>query len=590
MFASLSPLAVLSPWRFFSFSPAPQNFAAMTNALLQQDVSSWKPSKHLSAAFSEVSQEEEPNKKLLEFFQKSVAQGMDHPKDLPQILHVLSSSFKKGQVSAAIDHCLGGEHPFRDLLPSWEKHKTRWEGISVSLTKNSYRPSFSIPFISSFLETFWSAIDDLDSSQRYSSIWEKYLILEILYRCSSLPFQLAKYLQIYFLTPLKVYLLVAVGSFLTLGLARLYQTYQQRPDRLVYIEKCQPVNPSVPPQPKPWNQLLSNIQQEGARIFLTGKPGSGKTSLIESLLYRQKTEPGLKKLVFVHLKIADLVTDQSFGYGEILEKIKRRMEAWQDHLVLVVDEAQRLQEHRLLDTFRTKIMDPLPRLRCLFATTSAELAPFTSNTPFVRRITQISVEEPTKEDLLHILRCEQRKYLDWPMAEELLNAIVEKVLSRADQNPEPAIGAICRATQLLKNTMERYLEKVKSNYSLPGLQKAQESLNHAESTLAEKILQGIENIGAEKEQVETLKQEVATQKRLNTEHQGRVQTIAPFFQAHKWAKERSTSLAQTLLKTPDKDAARNELLLLDFVVLPALAKKIRALAVETVALPTGVVP
>lgn len=583
-------LASLSSGRFFSFSPAPQNFATMTNALLQQDASLWKPSKHLSAAFSAVAQEEEPNKKLLEFFQKSVAQGMTHPKDLPHILHILSSSFEKGQVSAAIDHCLGGEHPFKDLLRSWEKHKTRWEGISASPTKNSYRPSFSIPLVSSFLETFWSAIDDLDSSQRYSSIWEKYLILEILYRCGSLPFQLAKYLQIYFLTPLKVYLLVAVGTFLTLGLARLYQTYQQRPDCLVYIEKCQPVNPSVPPQPKPWNQLLSTIQQEGARIFLTGKPGSGKTSLIESLLYRQKIEPGLKKLVFVHLKIADLVTDQSFGYGEILEKIKRRMEAWQDNLVLVVDEAQRLQEHRLLDTFRTKIMDPLPRLRCLFATTSVELTPFISNTPFARRITQIPVEEPTKEDLLHILQSEQRKYLDWPIPEDLLKAIVDKVLTEGGQNPEPKIGAIHRATQLLKNTVEKYRKKVKSTYTLPELQESQESLNQAKSALAEKILQGIENIRAEKELVSTLKQVVATQKRLNTEHQKRVQTITPFFQAHKWAKERSVSLAQTLLTHPEQDSARNELLLLDFVVLPALAKTIRERAVETVALPTGVDP
>lgn len=584
-------LSSLSPRRFFSLQPTPQTFESITHSLFTQDSSTWKPSPNFSITLASLDAGIR-NAKFSDFLSKSIKKGLEKPKTFPQVLQFLSSSFEKTHISQAIVHSLGVDHPLKNHLSSWETHKIRWEGSPTSPTRKSYRSSFSIPLVSSFLETFWSAIDDLDSSQRYSSIWEKYLILEILYRCCSLPFHMVKYLQIYFLRPLKVYLLVSVGSFLTLALGRLYQTYQEHPDRLVYIEKCQPVNPSVPPQLGAWKQLLTNIPQKGARIFLTGKPGCGKTSLIEELLYRQNMEPALEKLVFVHLKIADIVTDQNYGYGEILEKIKRKMEPWQERLVLIVDEAQRLQKHQqLLETFRTKIMDPLPRLRCLFATTSEEFTPFTSDEPFVRRITQIPVQEPTKADLLRILQCEQRKYLDWPIPEDLLQTIVEKVLpEELEQNPQSPVGAISRATQFLKNTVESYQKKVQSDYTLPTLQNVQESLDHAKKVLADKTMQGIQNIDPQILEIRNLEQQFTEQTDLNAAHQQRVKIISPFFQAHKWAKERSTFLAQKLLVHPEKDTMRNELLLLDFFVLPALATKIRTLAVETLALPTRVDP
>ena len=257
---------------------------------------------------------------------------------------------------------------------SWAKEKLDLEeSCETPLKQGRKFCRFSVPLISDLIDTFLSAAEALDGSQKHTSIWEKYLIMEILYKFFLTPFQLAKFLEPWLLTPLKVY--GSVGLFFSIGLFSInfYKKHlKPLPSKILYLERME-----IPSTPAPirdlaaWGELCQALKKEGARPFLIGKSGSGKSSLIDGLIYEQHLEKSpLKGFTFLAVNLSQAKIDHSFGYGAILDEIAKQIEGHEEEIVLVVDEAQNLVEGGLLHTFKEKILRKMPKVRCLFATTT----------------------------------------------------------------------------------------------------------------------------------------------------------------------------------------------------------------------------
>lgn len=257
---------------------------------------------------------------------------------------------------------------------SWAKEKLDLEESSETPLKQGRKfCRFSVPLISDLIDTFLSAVEALDGSQKHTSIWEKYLILEILYKFFLTPFQLAKFLEPWLLTPLKVY--GSVGLFFSIGLFSInfYKKHlKPLPSKILYLERMEiPLTPAPIRDLAAWGELCQALKKEGARPFLIGKSGSGKSSLINGLIYEQRLEKSpLKRFTFLAVNLSQAKIDHSFGYGAILDEIAKQIEGHEEEIVLVVDEAQNLVEGGLLNTFKEKILRKMPKVRCLFAATT----------------------------------------------------------------------------------------------------------------------------------------------------------------------------------------------------------------------------
>ena len=175
-----------------------------------------------------------------------------------------------------------------------------------------------------------------------------------------------------------------------------------------YTEKEYVTNPAIGRDEEIKELILVLLTPEKSAI-LTGKPGIGKTAIVEGLAYRiQKGEvpDALKGYSIINIKTASLIGTMPNGDSKVqlmIDELKER-----EKIILFIDEI-----HMLIGATDTSSMDfanifkeGLGRgsIKVVGATTSDEYERYIlRDKAFTRRFQRVDVPEPTKEQTIKIL-------------------------------------------------------------------------------------------------------------------------------------------------------------------------------------------
>lgn len=155
-------------------------------------------------------------------------------------------------------------------------------------------------------------------------------------------------------------------------------------------------------------QMILVLLTPEKSVILTGKPGVGKTAIVEGLAYRIEREDvpdALKGYTVIKVNTSALMGTTSSGEAKIqllLNEVKER-----EKLILFIDEIHTLigGKDEALD-FANIFKPGLDRgdIKVIGATTTEEYDRFIlRDKAFVRRFQKIVVEEPTEEQTVEIL-------------------------------------------------------------------------------------------------------------------------------------------------------------------------------------------
>ena len=174
-----------------------------------------------------------------------------------------------------------------------------------------------------------------------------------------------------------------------------------------FTEKTYITNPAIGRDEEIKQMILVLLTPEKSAI-LTGKPGVGKTAIVEGLAYRIKNNlvpDALKGYSVIKVNTAALMGTTPTGEAKVqllLNEIKE-----QEKLILFIDEIHTLIGGRDEALDFANIFKPgLDRgdIKVIGATTTDEYERFIlRDKAFVRRFQKIIVEEPTEEQTVEIL-------------------------------------------------------------------------------------------------------------------------------------------------------------------------------------------
>ena len=155
-------------------------------------------------------------------------------------------------------------------------------------------------------------------------------------------------------------------------------------------------------------QMILVLLTPEKSVILTGKPGVGKTAIVEGLAYRienNEVPDALKDYTVIKVNTSALLGTLPSGESKVqllLDEIKTR-----EKLILFIDEIHTLMGKRDESLDFANIFKPgLDRgdIKVIGATTNDEYERFIlRDKAFVRRFQKVNVEEPTEKQTIEIL-------------------------------------------------------------------------------------------------------------------------------------------------------------------------------------------
>lgn len=206
-----------------------------------------------------------------------------------------------------------------------------------------------------------------------------------------------------------------------------------------YTEKEYITNPAIGRDQEIKELILTLLTPEKSAI-LTGKPGIGKTAIVEGLAYaiqKNNVPDALKNYSVINIKTASLLGTTPTGESKVqvmIDELKQK-----EKIILFIDEIHMLigsTEESSLD-FANIFKEGLGRgsIKVVGATTSDEYERYIlRDKAFTRRFQRIDVLEPTREETIQIMlgtipKIEKNtgatlKYSDW-IQEQIMGFMVD---------------------------------------------------------------------------------------------------------------------------------------------------------------------
>ncbi len=211
--------------------------------------------------------------------------------------------------------------------------------------ENNLKKVFQAPlqFIPSLLNIFLGAFDLLNAPKRYMSLWDKNVLLDVIYKFFKIPYHLAQTIQSMFVVTARVYL-IGVSAIFTSGVAFIFfKTVNPRPYVLVGCNRVDGKETKIG-QPKAIKDIIAALLM-GLNPVIIGPSGEGKTSLVKYLV-QLKNEGCLPKLIadmdFHELDCMAMTSSMSFGCGELLASLREQTRGHENGLCLVFDDIYEL--------------------------------------------------------------------------------------------------------------------------------------------------------------------------------------------------------------------------------------------------------
>lgn len=368
-----------------------------------------------------------------------------------------------------------------------------------------FRP-LMIYFIPNLLNIFIGAFNFLDSHKKYTTLWEKHLLLEIVYKFFIIPYCLIQILQPLLIITAKVYLVTALIIVASGILLSCYQRwFRPLPDEIVNCVNLDKqaalghIEPKVG-QLEEINRLIAALEVHDS-VLLLGLSGEGKTALIHHFIQlknEKKLPQQLQDLTVYEADCGLMVSSVSFGHSELINQTKEQISGHEDKVLVFFDDFYQIATNKAAFlAFKKRFLEDKPRCKSILAVTFKEweeIKKLDIDYSFRRRTYRMKMNSSTDEQIKQIIKNYQLHFAqDVPVTDEAIETIVE-LSDEADYLPE--IGRAAKAEEIFKTAIGMSRAAINHHYDSTEFDEKELKLNH-------KSIQTIKKIIAHQQKIDT---------------------------------------------------------------------------------------
>jgi len=333
-------------------------------------------------------------------------------------------------------------------------------------------------FIPNMINFLINTLSYVDIHRKFTSLWDRFAIIDILYKFVLVPYALVKLLTPVLVVPTRVYLATAcIIAGIGLSVAAYKKWVMPVPDEILNCENLDKqmelgvIEPKVG-EPPELARMVSALLS-GSHVLLVGKSGCGKTALMERYVQLKKEGKLPKELQGLHNFAFDcsaLLGTYSYGFFETLYQTGEQIRGNEKNITLLVDELGQIAENpSCMEAFKYHLLrEGGPRL--VAATTPGGYQKIIQAVggSFGRRVQQIWLSPPEEKMVSQVLwDYLRREAADLPVGSDCVPRLIQVLR----QNPgySPDIGEIAKAKKLLKEAIGRCRCSFTADYASPEL-------------------------------------------------------------------------------------------------------------------------
>lgn len=484
------------------------------------------------------------------------------------------------------------EVPFEDIF-DWAKERQELCPLSPKQTFQQqlqvewrkFRP-FALYFIPNLINIFLGAFNFLETNKKYTSLWEKHLLLEIVYKFFLIPYCLVKVLQPLLVVTTKVY---AVAALIIASVGTFFAVYQRwfKPlsDEIVNCANLDKkfeqgyLEPKVG-QTKELASLIEHLSV-GKDVLLLGRSGEGKTALVHHLIqlnHEGKLPPQLQR---THYEIDGglLISNVSFGHAELINQTREQIAGYEGQVRIILNEFfQIVRIPNAFLAFKDRFLDTTPRpqfIACMTFKEFKELEKLDLDGSFRRRVETLAVESSSDDQNRLILT-------------EFINRVaptlsvtedaIEKVLELSDEEDQflPDLGRPSKALKIMTSAIGHCEVAFSSFYMSKELAEAQQE----ELQLKMKIVHQISADDATMSDYRAVRQKIKDLSEELEKHKQQAQKVKKLLNYQHQQKEHYYELTHQLAKAPQNPTIAEDVkkmyLLLNFYGIEATKKVLQS--------------
>lgn len=310
----------------------------------------------------------------------------------------------------------------------------------------------------------------INNQKKFTTLWEKYLLLEIAYKFFLVPHFLVKFLKPIFIVPAKVYLAATLVFFAGCLTATLYQRwFRTVPTEIVNCRNLDQDYQKGVIQPKVGQSLaiqkIVTALLSNSNILLIAKSGEGKTGLVNRLVQlknEKKLPKELTNLSFFSLHCGDLLGHGSFDHAEMIIQTKDRIEGLEDKLLFFFDELDQLTSNEaFFQTFKQRFLSEDEASPKVIAATTTEgykkILAKDKDGSFMQRVLPIELESASDlQCRLVIEEMLRRKAGDLPFTQKAIEQVLKLSQKReGEYDYLPHVGRLAKVKKIMGSVIGR---------------------------------------------------------------------------------------------------------------------------------------
>jgi Cdc6-like AAA superfamily ATPase len=427
-----------------------------------------------------------------------------------------------------------------------------------------------IAFIPNLINIFLGAFDFINIHKKYTSLWDKYLLIEIIYKFFIIPSCLVRILKPIYGTSIKVYFVSGmIMASLAVFLACYKRWLRPLPSEVV---NCRNLNRSlnneermrIHGQAEPMQRLIASLLG-GSNVLLIGKSGEGKTALIHHLvqLQQERSLPrDLQNKTFFKFDCTMINSNGTVGYREMINQTFEQIEGNSDKVIFILDEfAQVLGNPMAFHLIKERFLKDKPPFKFIAVLTQEEFSRLSAcdqDRSFEREMTTIPIDSSEDEQQLRLMLhgLVDRWAPDLPIKQD---AFAEIITRSSDERFLPNIGRPAKIEKLLREAIGRCRYAYHPNYTPKALTQLYQQRGILQREYRARLTP--ETLHQPSPEIRELNQRISTYENQLVEHKNHIEKVRSFYISYQKTKEKYVRDTHSIARPrPPSEAHENNAL------------------------------